>query len=394
LNAVQRVGNKAHEKVPSSPASLSTGCVSRKLENRQISVIRAGMSGKHIQIAGAGIAGLATAIAIARRGHGVTVVERTERFSPVGAGVQLGPNAVRALVKIGAWGAVEPFTYKPPEINIRDGRNGKLLKRVTLARNFEARFGMPYRVVHRAGLHEALLEVSRTHGAIDFEMGRAFDPSTSQPFIAADGVNSQTRRTLFPGSEAIPLAQTILRALGPLPSVNGINLAAVNLWLCPGGHVVHYPVGDNALNIVVVADGTTEGNWNAPPFHQWTEQLLALLSCFPEYTTWPALYVPPLPSWRKDNALLIGDAAHGTVPYLAQGAAMALEDAAALAEHGPDVDLHHLRAKRCARIDRDARGLARIYHASGPLRLARNLALSTMSEDRFIARLGWIYDGR
>jgi salicylate hydroxylase len=352
------------------------------------------MSGKHIQIAGAGIAGLAAAIALAQRGLGVTVIERAERFSPVGAGVQLGPNAVRALVKIGAWDAVEPFTYQPPEINIRDGRNGKLLKRVTLARNFEARFGMPYRVVHRARLHEALLEVSRVHGAIDFEMGREFHASTSQPFIAADGVNSRTRRSLFPGSDAIPLAQTILRALGPLPSSSGINLAAVNLWLCPGGHVVHYPVGDNALNLVVVADGAAEAKWNAKPFHQWTEQLLVLLSCFPEYTTWPALYVSPLPTWRKDNALLIGDAAHGTVPYLAQGAAMALEDAAALAEHGPDVDLHHLRAKRCARIDRDARGLARIYHASAPLRLARNLALSAMSEERFIARLGWIYEGR
>jgi salicylate hydroxylase len=352
------------------------------------------MSEKHIQIAGAGIAGLAAAIALAQRGHGVTVIERTQRFSPIGAGVQLGPNAVRALVRIGAWDAVEPFTYQPPEIIIRDGRNGKILKRVTLANNFEARFGMPYRVVHRAGLHEALLSVARSHGAIDFEMGREFEASPSHPFIAADGVNSQTRCNLFPGSEAIPIAQTILRALGPLPSASGINLAAVNLWLCPGGHVVHYPVGDNMLNLVVVADGKAEAKWNARPFHQWTEQLRALLSCFSDYTTWPALYVPPLASWRKDNAMLIGDAAHGTVPYLAQGAAMALEDAAALAEHGPDVDLYHLRAKRCARIDRDARGLARIYHASGPLRLARNLALSTMSEDRFIARLGWIYEGR
>jgi salicylate hydroxylase len=366
----------------------------RKLENLEISAIRAGMSGKHIQIAGAGIAGLAAAIALARRGAGVTVFERAEQFSPVGAGVQLGPNAVRALVKIGAWDAVEPFTCKPPEINIRDGRNGKLLKRVLLKNTFEARFGMPYRVLHRAGLHEGLLAVARANGSISFEMGREFLPSSAATVIAADGVNSSLRRSLFPGSEAIALPQTILRTLAPLPSVTGINLEAVNLWLCHGGHVVHYPVGTNALNVVVATNGPAKAEWSTPPFHQWTEQLLSLLSGFSDYSTWPAHYVAALPTWRKGHVSLIGDAAHGTLPYLAQGAAMALEDAAALEQHGPDIDLHAIRAKRTLRIDKEARGLARVYHASGPLRMARNLVLSSMSEERFIARLAWIYEGR
>jgi salicylate hydroxylase len=366
----------------------------RKLENLTLSVIRAVMSGKHIQIAGAGIAGLAAAVALARRGVGVTVVERAERFSPIGAGVQLGPNAARALRQIGAWDAVEPFTYQPPEINIRDGRSGKLLKRVLLKDTFEARFGMPYRVVHRAGLHEGLLAVANAQGSINFEMGRDFVPSQQDTVIAADGVNSSLRRSLFPGSEAIALPQTILRAIGSLPSISGINLEAVNLWLCPGGHVVHYPVVANTLNVVVATDGAAKADWSTPPFHQWTDQLLSLLSSLPDYSTWPASYVPPLPTWRKANVSLIGDAAHGTLPYLAQGAAMALEDAAALTEHGPDIDLHAIRAKRTSRIDKESRGLARIYHASGPLRLARNLVLSNMSEDSFIARLAWIYEGR
>jgi salicylate hydroxylase len=352
------------------------------------------MSEKHVQIAGAGIAGLAAAIALARRGHGVTVTERAEQFSPVGAGVQLGPNAVRALTQIGAWDAVEPFTYQPPEINIRDGRSGKLLKRITLTGKFEARFGMPYRVIHRAKLHEGLLLVARAQGSIKFDMGREFLPSQHNAAIAADGVNSAVRRQLFPGSEAIALPQTMLRALGPLPSVEGINLDAVNLWLCRGGHVVHYPVDTNALNLVVATDGTTKADWTSAPFHQWADQLLSLLSQFPAYTTWLAHYVSPLPTWRKGGVSLIGDAAHGTLPYLAQGAAMALEDAAALGEHGPDVDLHAIRANRTSRIDQESRGLARIYHASGPLRLARNFVLSNMSEDRFIARLAWIYQGR
>jgi salicylate hydroxylase len=352
------------------------------------------MSGKHIQIAGAGIAGLAAAIALARRGSGITVFERARQFSPVGAGVQLGPNAVRALTQIGAWDAVEPFTTQPPEIDIRDGRNGKLLKRVFLKDRFEARFGMPYRVVHRAGLHEGLLAVARAHGSINFEMGREFLPSSAAAVIAADGVNSSLRRSLFPGREAIALPQTILRALAPLPSVTGINLEAVNLWLCPGGHVVHYPVGANALNLVVATNGPAKAEWSTPPFHQWTEQLLSLLSGFSDYSTWPAHYVPALPTWRKGQVSLIGDAAHGTLPYLAQGAAMALEDAAALGEHGPDVDLHAVRGNRTSRIDKESRRLASIYHANGPLRLARNLVLSNMSEDRFIARLSWIYQGR
>ena len=122
----------------------------------------------HIIIAGGGIAGLASALALGR--HDALILEQAEAFSSIGAGLQLGPNAVRALQKLGAWDAVEPITSSPPEIHMRDGVSGKLLKRLQLGKNFESRYGAPYRVAHRADLHAALLSVVKSRPNITMRL--------------------------------------------------------------------------------------------------------------------------------------------------------------------------------------------------------------------------------
>ncbi len=339
-----------------------------------------------VLIAGGGIAGLAAALAMARHGE-ILLLEREAAFSARGAGLQLGPNAVRALQALGAWEAVAPITFSPPEIHIRDGLSGRLLKRVILGGQFESRFGAPYRVAHRADLHGVLLGLAKANPAISIKMGvpaEQADEARAGLLIAADGVGSRIRQDLFPGSKAIDSGWLFRRALIAMPVVAGVDLSCVNLWLCPGHHVVHYPVGAlGRLNIVhvVPADGALRTSVH--------DGLGSLLQQVTDWTDWPGRYAPALPAWRKGKTVLIGDAAHGTLPFLAQGAAMALEDAAAL-QHG----VPHLLARqaRVQRLHRATVSAGHSYHLTGLPAAFRNIALSLMPEPLFLSRLAWIYD--
>jgi salicylate hydroxylase len=345
-------------------------------------------------IVGGGIAGLAAAIAVASQGHPVSVCEKAAAFDPIGAGLQLGPNAVRALQVLGAWDEVEPITYAPPAIHVRDGVSGKLLKELTLGAKFEARFGQPYRVAHRADLHAALLSVARRLSLIEIRMGKSIDVwdlRHTGPTIIADGIWSAAREHLFSGTKAITLPEKIHRSLLPCPDVIGIEMDSVNLWLHPGGHVVHYPVGTSKLlNLVAV----TQGAEPSVHFVKADPILRHVLQFAAPWTTWPAAYVPPLKHWNSGPCLLIGDAAHGTVPYLAQGAAMALEDAAALQNNPTDLGkISTLRAARTRRLHNASLQQAKIYHASGFAKIASHNALALLPESVAWSRLSWLYKG-
>ncbi|MBG1231026.1 FAD-dependent monooxygenase [Aestuariivirga litoralis] len=340
--------------------------------------------GPNVSIVGAGIAGLAAAIGLARAGKSVILYERAAKFEEIGAGLQLGPNAVRALQALGAWDTVEPITYAPPAIRILNGKSGRLLKEVELGAAFERRFGQPYRVAHRADLHNALVTVARGMGGIEIRLGAEIDATALQgQVIAADGVRSLTRAKLFPGSEAQPVPDLIFRALVPMPK-SGAGLDCVNLWLYPGGHVVHYPVGqEKKLNLVSV----TQGQRPEQHFASVSSELQNRLALAAPWREWPGAYVPPLPSWQKDNITLIGDAAHGTLPFLAQGAAMALEDAAALVS----VQDWAARRTRCLRLHRETLKAGQIYHLSGPAAFIRDQVIRRTSASSFLKRLDWIY---
>jgi len=362
-------------------------------------------------IAGGGISGLATALALAPAA--TLLLERAAAFEEVGAGLQLGPNAVRALQKLGAWDAVEPFASSPPEIHIRDGLTGKLLKRLQLKERFEKRFGAPYRVIHRADLHAALLSVARNlpnltirTGAEVTNWGEAasgidviLTPKNhirGAFLFGCDGVNSSLRQKAVPVSAAVDSGLTLHRTLIDLPRAeSSIAWECVNLWLCPEAHAVHYPVGaKQRLNIVATA---RNGIALSSAFARTTPTLQKLLEAPRAWLPWPGLYTPPLNHWQYGAMLLLGDAAHGTLPFLAQGAAMALEDAAFLKHHKPpttsDSDWQ-ARRQRTARLHAETLRTVKHYHAAGLHALLRNAVISTLSSQQFASRLDWIYEAQ
>jgi salicylate hydroxylase len=364
-------------------------------------------------IAGGGIAGLATALALAPAP--TLILEKSRRFEEVGAGLQLGPNAVRALQKLGAWGAVEPFTNSPPEIHIWDAVAGKLLKRIRLGEEFEKRYGAPYRVIHRADLHSALLSVARKLPQLKIMTGAEVTswrdgPSGADVFVTSanpirgrflfgcDGVNSSLRRAAVPRSTALDSGFTLHRALIDLPRAEGvIAWECINLWLYPGAHAVHYPMGaKQQINIVATARNSVA---LSTAFARSASALQQLLAAPRNWLQWPGLHAPSLQHWQHGSMLLLGDAAHGTLPFLAQGAAMALEDAAFLKHHKPkppptlgDPEWQ-FRRQRTARLHAATLRTAKHYHAEGLHALLRNIAIGCLSGHQFTGRLSWIYEG-
>jgi salicylate hydroxylase len=354
------------------------------------------MKNQTFHIIGGGIAGLASAIAVANSGNKAIVLEKAPKFEDVGAGLQLGPNAARALQKLGVWDTVKPITSSPPEIHIRNGKTGELLTRITLGKTFESRFGMPYRVAHRADLLQALLQAARTKSEITIcNNADVTDFSAFENVIAADGVWSKTREALFPSTAAIVTRDIFHRAL--VKNDKGLANECVNLWLYPGGHVVHYPVGHPAkLNLVAI----TQNSSPLAHFAGACDELKQILALPEQWQQWPAAYVPELLHWNRDNVTLLGDAAHGTLPYLAQGAAMALEDAAEL---GVLLSMHEdaksvfkslvgRRRSRTTQLHRATLQSGKIYHAKGIIAALRDTALRFGPPQLLNQRLAWIYN--
>jgi len=388
------------------------------------------MSDLPILVAGGGIGGLAAALGLAGHGRSVRLFEQAPAFEEVGAGLQMSPNGVSALRALGAWEAVEPSCVIPSEIHMRDGRSGALLQRIRLGKTFEDRFGAPYRVCHRADLLAGLLAVARQAGSIELNTGRKAvaaedvntsprllfaegDSATGSAVIAADGIRSTLREGVT--KSVAPAAQRIIlyRSLVPLEKVPPeIEADCVTLWLCPGGHVVHYPVSNwRNFNIVAAVDGDPGvGGWQtdassgdvARRFAGACEELDSLLATPATWLRWPGADLPVLPGWSSGNMALLGDAAHASLPFLAQGAVMALEDAAVLAREmaGPRPAAEAFRAyerqrkPRTARIQHQSRRMSRIYHASGLTALARNLTFNLASPSFALNRLEWIYRWR
>ena len=366
-------------------------------------------------IVGGGIAGLAAALGLARIGKSSHVLEKAPDFEEVGAGLQLGPNAVRALQWLGAWDALAPHCVSPSEIQVRDGLTGKTLQRIKLAADFETKFGAPYRVAHRADLQNALLQSARSKPGINLqnnaevtnvsiaETALSLKSGISlkgEAIIAADGVQSAIRNLLTgqPGKNAV--GHILHRGLTPVASVPAsVNIDVVTLWLFPGGHVVHYAVSNwRHVNIVAAVEDPEISLWTA--FQGACQPLADILDLKINWTKWPALDFNSARNWSRNRTVLIGDAAHASLPYLAQGAAMALEDACVLSNAIQNSskleiafqDFSNLRFKRTSAIQSRSRQLGRIYHAKGALRIVRNIVLNSTPPHRFMKQLSWIYD--
>ena len=379
-------------------------------------------------IVGGGIGGLTAAIALAKRGMSTTLLERSDLGDETGAGIQLGPNATRILRQLHALDAVEAASFRPEAIWLFDASSGQRLASMPLGRAIEERFGAPYLTLHRADLHASLLAACQ--GLSPIELRESFDVSDVQTLaggvvaktldgreaegsslIAADGAWSGLRRRIVPDSELRFAGATAWRALLPRERVAApFDAPIVGLWLGAKAHLVHYPVsGGREVNVVVVVeDGSAEQGWNRQsdptPLHaaftRWTNSARTLLDTVETWRCWSLCRLVPLPRWTDGRIALLGDAAHPVLPYLAQGAALAIEDAAALAASleacRGDALLafpHYeaLRRKRARRVQRQAAWYGRLYHLRSPAALARNLVLRQRRPESLLHGFDWLY---
>ena len=384
--------------------------------------------GERVLIAGGGIGGLAAAIALGRRGIETEILERSQFTEETGAGIQLGPNATRALAALGVLDAIEPHAFRPEAIVIYDGISGRKLSSMPLGKHAEQRYGAPYLTLHRADLHAGLRAVAQSLApavlrpgfeltAIDAQGGDvvalAVDGSEAEgaSLIGADGLWSTVRPLISPAASLCFTGASAWRARlprGNLPPP--FDAPVVGLWLGPGTHIVHYPVrGGGDLNVVAVTEGGAERQgWNQTggaetllaSFARWTKDSKSLLERAEGWRSWSLFRLAPLRSWSAGRIALLGDAAHPVLPFLAQGAALAIEDAVTLAAcieawpGDPPAAFRRyegLRRPRVARVQRLSRRYGWLYHVRGPLRPARNLILERRSEETALRRFDWLY---
>jgi 3-hydroxybenzoate 6-monooxygenase len=387
--------------------------------------------GDRVLIAGGGIGGLAAAIALGRRGIETEVLERSDFAEETGAGIQLGPNATRALGLLGVLDALKPHSFRPDAIAIHDGILGLQLTSMPLGQDADKRYGAPYVTLHRADLHGALrtaaqglapvaLKPGFEVSAIEVQDGglmvRAANGATAKgaSLIGADGLWSTLRSHVSPVARLRFGGATAWRACLPrrdLPAP--FDAPIVGLWLGPGTHLVHYPVrGGDELNVVAVTEGGAERQgWTQPGgaetllagFTRWAKDSKSLLERSDDWRSWSLYRLAPLRHWSKGPIALLGDAAHPVLPFLAQGAALAVEDAvtlaACLAARPGDPSaafLHYevLRRSRSARIQHLSQRFGWFYHLRGPLRVARNLMLERRNEATALQRFDWLYRQR
>jgi salicylate hydroxylase len=381
-----------------------------------------------VLVVGGGIGGLAAALSLARHGIASRVLERQPEFTAAGAGIQLGPNGMHVLRRLGAAEHLEPHAGKPDGIDVYDGISGERLTRLPLGQWIAERYGAPYRTAHRGDLQAALLEVATRSPLIEivngFVVERVAETKAGTEavaddgrrtegacVIAADGLWSRVRRSTF-AAPALPkpyrtASRTVISAGAVSPQFSG---PSVGIWLAPNAHIVHYPVrgGSQIAVIVVLKDDWQGTDWATPAVRAEIDTAVArlapelgrFLAHASEWRKWSLFDVPPLPAWVKGRVALIGDAAHPPLPFLAQGGVMALEDAYTIAEclaaakGDPKAAFPRYEAQRKPRgtaVLAASRKNGRIYHMSGLPAGLRNAALKLAPPARLMARYDWLY---
>ena len=379
---------------------------------------------KQVLIAGAGMGGLAAAIASARAGWQPRVFEQAAAFTQAGAGIQLGPNATRVLEAWGLGTALARVAAFPQRLAVRSASSGDLLAQLPLGELALERYGAPYATVHRADLHGVLLDGAADAGAELLvqarvervrESAEAVLVSLGGPeeiegdvLVGADGQWSRVREQVWAdGAPASTghLAYRTLIAQHDLPPA--LRSDEVTVWLGPRLHVVAYPVRSGEwLNVVAIVQGTlatTQEGWDqfavaADLYRALGETCAALqdlVRAAPDWLLWALHERPPLKgaqAMSHGRVALLGDAAHPMRPYLAQGAGMAIEDAQELGRclamareriADPATALRRYalnRWERCARVQRQAERNGRIFHATGPVQWGRDLSLRLLGE--------------
>lgn len=386
-------------------------------------------------VAGAGVGGLTTALALAETDFDVTIYEQAVAIEEFGAGLQLTPNATRVLARLGALKMVQESAMIPDAVCALRGSDDAVLMHLSLT-DAERRWGAPYLALHRADLQQALARLAERNDRVRLRLGAAVASvapaeghvhvELSQPLttiedaadlvIGADGLRSRVRRAFGAGPSDGPgfTGRVAFRATVPANRVDSrLTEPRVVLRLGPKAHLVHYPLRKGSIvNVVAVIENSWRGGEPAHPwdgvadrpaleraFAGWSPSTRSLLAAATSWRAWPLYGRPALGSFALGRIALVGDAAHPMVPFLAQGAAQAIEDAGALrnalvrTDEVPRAlcDYSRARVSRATRVQREAVRQGQIYHLSGAMAAARDAAMRLLGGRRLSARYDWLY---
>jgi len=380
-----------------------------------------------VLVAGGGIGGLAAALALVRQGFRVKVLEQAAELGEIGAGMQLGPNAFHAFDALGVGEQARKRAVYTDFMVMHDAIDEYQVGKIPTGEAFRQRFGNPYAVIHRADAHTSLLEGVQASGHIEFVTSTRVasveqdeggvtvhdqhgNAHRGRALIGADGVKSVVRQQ-FVGDEARVTGHVVYRAVVDKADFpEDLRWNAASIWVGPHCHLVHYPLrGGEQYNVVVTFHSRNTEEWGVTEgsqaevqsyFQGLCPKARQLIDLPKSWKRWATADREPIGQWSFGRVTLLGDAAHPTTQYMAQGACMAIEDAVTLGEalrvHGNDIekafDLYQRsRVARTARIVLSSREMGRIYHAKGVERLVRNDLWRGRTPERFYDAMEWLY---
>ncbi|MBI3445093.1 MAG: 3-hydroxybenzoate 6-monooxygenase [Magnetospirillum sp.] len=380
-----------------------------------------------VLVAGGGIGGLAAALALVRRGFTVKVLEQASEIGEIGAGIQLGPNAFHAFDALGVGDKARSRSVFTDYMVMHDAIDEYQVAKVPTGEAFRRRFGNPYAVIHRVDVHLSLLEGAQETGRVAFHTSTRVErmeqdaegvtvwDQNGQSYrglalIGADGVRSAVRKTYVDDPHRVTGHVVYRSVIDKKDFPEDLQWNAASIWVGPNCHLVHYPLrGGEQYNVVVTFHSRKEEEWGVTEgsreevqsyFTEICPKARQLIDLPKQWKRWATADREPIGQWSFGRATLLGDAAHPTTQYMAQGACMALEDAVTLGEalrvHDNDFtrafDLYQRsRIARTARIVLSSREMGRIYHAKGVERLVRNDLWRGRTTERFYDAVEWLY---
>jgi 2-polyprenyl-6-methoxyphenol hydroxylase-like FAD-dependent oxidoreductase len=378
-------------------------------------------------VVGAGIGGLAAALALARKGISSTVLEQADELLEIGAGIQLAPNALRVLDRLGVLAEVLTSSVRPARAVMRSATTGKELASIDFGEALQEAFGYPYVVTHRSDLHAALLNACRATPLVTVRTGQRVvgviddgdrvsvlseDDTHSAPLvIGADGLHSTVRQHTIGTQAPTCTGDVAYRGVAPRPAGTAVS-SELTWWVGPGMHLIQYPVRNGqVLNQVAVFTSTGQaagadpsGSWGGPEeldahFADKVAAVRAGAQTVDRSRNWKLFDREPDENWTRGRVTLLGDAAHPMLQYLAQGGCQALEDALVLAEcvaaQPADIpralqDYQSERLPRTGRVQRSARSMGDIVHGDGVTAALRDELLGQLRADDF-RYVDWLY---
>ncbi|MEJ6389229.1 3-hydroxybenzoate 6-monooxygenase [Gymnodinialimonas ulvae] len=381
-----------------------------------------------ILIAGGGIGGLAAAAALAGKGIRSLVLEQSNQLREIGAGIQIGPNGFHCFDALGIGPQMRETAVFIDALRLMDAQTAEEITRIPLEAAFRAHFGNPYAVVHRAELHQLLLDRCRDSGLVEIRTNHAVTgyaqdgarvtihcrdqpPVQGRALIGAEGLRSPIRAQMLADGDPVISGHTTYRSVIPREVMpEDLRMNAATLWAGPKCHIVHYPLkGGTVFNLVVTYHRDVEEAVSGRPvtheevavgFDHVHPKARAVIEHGRDWKVWVLCDREPVSRWTEGRVALLGDAAHPMLQYFAQGACMAMEDGVALAvalDGAGDIEAalkryEAMRATRTARVQMNSRLIGDyIYHPDDAKAAVRNDVMQAMSPQDWYDRLTWIY---